>query len=177
MEFELKRPDVFPSGTSVGVYVASAERVGQAPAASAVTTASADGEKVTFTGLNVETAYVAYAQVSTEHRYIRFMTGTPEGVGEFDQLVVAADATVGTDLDVVGDATVGGDVDVTGGVTVGGDVAVTGKVGFNGADPVAAADPIAGASGGSTTDAEARAAINAVLEVLRDVGLVAEESA
>ena len=56
-------------------------------------------------------------------------------------------------------------------ITVGADAAA--KVGFHGVAPVAQAAHIPAPSGGSTVDAEARAAINALLLALEGKGLVA----
>ena len=54
-----------------------------------------------------------------------------------------------------------------------GQVQIDDKVGFHGTTPPAQPAHIADASGGSTVDAEARTAINAVLAALESLGLVA----
>ncbi|MCB9911388.1 MAG: hypothetical protein H7A46_18815 [Verrucomicrobiales bacterium] len=56
-------------------------------------------------------------------------------------------------------------------ITVGGDAAA--KVGFHGVTPTAQAAHIADPSGGTTVDAEARAAINTILVALEGKGVVA----
>ena len=56
-------------------------------------------------------------------------------------------------------------------ITVGADASA--KVGFHGVAPTAQAAHIPDPSGGSTVDAEARAAINAILVALEGKGLVA----
>lgn len=72
------------------------------------------------------------------------------------------DVTVGDDLTVSDDATVAGDLTVTGNLTAGGTIDL--------GDPVALiADP----TGGGTQDAEARTAINAILDALDAVGIMA----
>lgn len=72
------------------------------------------------------------------------------------------DVTTGDDLVVGDDASVAGNLDVTGNLTAGGTI--------NLGDPVTfIADP----TGGSTIDAEARTAINAILDALDAVGIMA----
>lgn len=72
------------------------------------------------------------------------------------------DVTVGDDLTVSDDANVAGDLTVTGNLTAGGTIDL--------GDPVAViADP----TGGVTQDAEARTAINAILDALDAVGIMA----
>lgn len=47
------------------------------------------------------------------------------------------------------------------------------KVGFYGATPVDQPATVADPSGGATTDAEARTAINAIIDRLQELGLIA----
>jgi len=87
MDFKLTRTDRFPVGTSVAAYPASARREGAAPFGSAVDTQTMAADGLTFTGLQPQTAYVAYAQVNGEHRYISFLTPAeppPQGGGDFN---------------------------------------------------------------------------------------------
>src|SRR5690349_9268746 len=62
----------FPSGTSVGVYLAEARKDGQAPAGSVVTSGTMGASSVTFSGLADYREYVAYALVGGAHRYSGF---------------------------------------------------------------------------------------------------------
>lgn len=72
------------------------------------------------------------------------------------------DVTTGDDLVVGDDASVAGNLAVTGNLTADGTI--------NLGDPVSViADP----TGGSTIDAEARTAINAILDALDTVGIMA----
>tara|TARA_R100000152_G_C6664979_1_gene102866 strand:+ start:325 stop:588 length:264 start_codon:yes stop_codon:yes gene_type:complete len=68
-------------------------------------------------------------------------------------------------------------VSVEGTLVVDGDAvignATSDKIGFFGATPVDQPATVADATGGSTTDAEARAAINAVIDRLQELGLIA----
>jgi hypothetical protein len=72
----LRRSDLFPVGTTVALYPATAQRAGAPPTAAPVASASAavdaDG-LLTITHANVlgYTPYVAYAAVGGEHRYAR----------------------------------------------------------------------------------------------------------
>ena len=96
-----------------------------------------------------------------------------------DDVTTGDDVTVGDDLSVGDDASVAGDLAVTGAATVGGNATVTGNISganltatgtINLGDPVSfIADP----SGGSTIDAEARTAINSILDALDAVGIMA----
>jgi hypothetical protein len=52
-------------------------------------------------------------------------------------------------------------------------VRTSGTVGFYGKTPVAQPAAIANPAGGTTVDAEARAAVNSILVALRDLGLIA----
>jgi len=78
MDFKLTRTDRFPVGTSVAAYPASARREGAAPVGSAVDTQTMAADGLTFTGLQPQTAYVAYAKVGDEHRYVAFRTERPQ---------------------------------------------------------------------------------------------------
>jgi hypothetical protein len=68
----------FPNGTSVKAYPLSnwngASYTGAAPVGSEDATATVTAGVAAFTGLDADTRYVAYAQVSSEHRYKRFST-------------------------------------------------------------------------------------------------------
>lgn len=70
--------DRFPAGTSVSAYTLAAGAdppSGVAPSASSVATATvATDGSLTFTGLTAEAHFYAYAQVSSEHRYVKFST-------------------------------------------------------------------------------------------------------
>ena len=70
-----------------------------------------------------------------------------------------------------------GHVTLEGNLVVDGDAvignATADKVGFYGVSPVDQPATVADATGGSTTDAEARAAINAVIDRLQELGLIA----
>lgn len=76
----LSREDVFPVGTSVAAYpLANWPTAQRPPTGAPVGSSAASGTVqangvVTFTGLADATNYVAYAQVSGVHRYIRFRT-------------------------------------------------------------------------------------------------------
>jgi len=78
------------------------------------------------------------------------------------------DVTAGDDLVVGDDASVAGDLSVTGNATVTGNLTAGGTIDLG--DPVSnIADP----SGGGTQDAEARTAIEAILDALDAVGIMA----
>lgn len=65
----------FPTGTTVGAYLAGAKNDGGAPKGASVTTAVvASNGTVAFTGLTDNTDYVAAAQVSSVWRYVSFST-------------------------------------------------------------------------------------------------------
>lgn len=68
-------------------------------------------------------------------------------------------------------------LNVTGNTTLEGDVtignATADKVGFYGVTPVDQPVTVADPTGGSTTDAEARTAINAIIDRLQELGLIA----
>lgn len=70
----LKRVDVFPEGTVVKVWPATAFHQGQtgAPSGSSTTEGTVSSGEVTFSGLSGGTAYVAYASVSAQDRYLEF---------------------------------------------------------------------------------------------------------
>ena len=68
-------------------------------------------------------------------------------------------------------AIVEGTLSVDGNASIGN--ATSDKVGFYGVTPVDQPATVADAAGGSTTDAEARAAINAVIDRLQELGLIA----
>jgi hypothetical protein len=74
----IARSDIFPVGTSVGIYPAGAQRVGQSPAGPPTAAVIASGTvdaagnlSVTNAGILSYTPYVAYALVNGEHRYAR----------------------------------------------------------------------------------------------------------
>jgi hypothetical protein len=74
----INRSDLFPVGTVVGVYPASAQRRGQVPqgppTASVIATGTVDAAgalSVTNAGILSYTDYVFYALVNGEHRYAR----------------------------------------------------------------------------------------------------------
>lgn len=125
--------DRFPEGTSVAVYAANNKRDGAAPAGSSVTSGSISGGAVTFTGLQSDTPYVAYASVSGEHRYVGFRTSNRSGgaaaVPKTAQApVITVDATV--DLPSVGANTTSNvDVALPAGTCKAGDI-VLGVNGF-----------------------------------------------
>lgn len=76
--FTVRREDLFPSGTTVSVYLRSDWPTGVAisgsPPGSAVTTAVQSGATASFTGLAERTKYVAGASVGGAYRYVRFRT-------------------------------------------------------------------------------------------------------
>lgn len=82
--FVLKRSDIFPIGTSVGAYPASARLAGDrdaAPAAAAAVesqTVDAAGT-ATFVALAADTDYLFYALVGGQHRMTRGRTKTVTG--------------------------------------------------------------------------------------------------
>lgn len=85
-----------------------------------------------------------------------------QGTALVGGLTADDDVSVGDDISVTDDATVGGDLTVTGALTAGGTIDL--------GDPVTViADP----TGGATQDAEARTAINAILDALDAVGIMA----
>lgn len=81
--FSLIGPPQFPNGTSVAAYPVSnwGGRVitTAAPVGSATETKSVSGGVAAFTALAANTRYVAYALVSSEHRYKRFSTLSTPG--------------------------------------------------------------------------------------------------
>lgn len=75
---------VFPSGTTVSVYLAEGFNgtPTTAPTGSVVTTADVDADGLSFSGLANDTAYVAGADVdSDDFRYLRFSTTDETGSG------------------------------------------------------------------------------------------------
>jgi hypothetical protein len=94
---------------------------------------------------------------------------------------IGEDLAVGGDLDVAGELAVTGDascdnLDAGGDAAIGGDATVTGGLGvFGAAAPAAQPAAIADVTGGpatTDTDVEARAAIDDILAVLREAGLI-----
>ena len=84
-----------------------------------------------------------------------------------DDVTTGDDVTVGDDLSVGDDASVAGNLTVTGNVS-GANLTASGTIDLG--DPVSfIADP----TGGSTIDAEARTAINSILDALDAVGIMA----
>jgi hypothetical protein len=77
-DFNLNGLPDFPNGTSVKAYPLSnwngASYTGAAPVGSEDATATVTAGVAAFTGLDADTSYVAYAQVSSEHRYKKFST-------------------------------------------------------------------------------------------------------
>jgi hypothetical protein len=72
----------FPAGTTVDVYLASQRYSDQAPAGQIAASDVVDaGGNVTFSGLDNDTAYVAYALVDNTHRYTSFATPPLAGGG------------------------------------------------------------------------------------------------
>lgn len=73
-----KRSDLFPVGTSCGVWPAAAQKDGAAPAGpAAIASATVDSAgtlTVTNAGIVDQTPYVAYALVGGQHRYLRVRT-------------------------------------------------------------------------------------------------------
>jgi hypothetical protein len=75
----IARSDLFPVGTTVGIYPAGSQRGGQTPAGGPPTSAviatgvvdAAGNLSVTNAGILSYTPYVAYALVNGEHRYAR----------------------------------------------------------------------------------------------------------
>jgi hypothetical protein len=74
----ISRSDLYPVGTTVGIYPAGAQRVGQTPSgpptAAVIATGVVDAAgnlSVTNAGILSYTQYVAYALVNGEHRYAR----------------------------------------------------------------------------------------------------------
>jgi L-aminopeptidase/D-esterase-like protein len=68
----LNRSDLFPIGTSVGIYPAGARQSGQVPSSAAITSGTVDAAgllSITNAGILSYTRYVAYALVNGEHRY------------------------------------------------------------------------------------------------------------
>lgn len=88
----LARSDLFPVGTSVGIFPAGAKQVGGPPTAAAIASGTVDAAgnlSVTNAGLLSYTPYVAYAAVGGEHRYAHLrstldFTDTARGVGTGD---------------------------------------------------------------------------------------------
>jgi len=68
----MARPDVYPSGTTVGLYLASQAQPGLqgSPSDSAISTAAATDASVTLTGADAGKPYVTYALVGGLHRYV-----------------------------------------------------------------------------------------------------------
>lgn len=84
--FNLQGPPQFPVGTSVAAYPVSnwngAEITGT-PVGSATDTKTVSATGVAaFTGLAANTRYVAYAQVSSQDRYVRFSTSVDADSGD-----------------------------------------------------------------------------------------------
>lgn len=83
----INRPDRFPTGSTVAVYLASNWPVTKQPPTgdpqgSSITSATATATGVTFTGLASATAYYAHTDVSGDDRYVGFTTATAqEGAG------------------------------------------------------------------------------------------------
>jgi predicted acyltransferase (DUF342 family) len=98
------------------------------------------------------------------------LTGT---IRADDDVIAGDDVTAGDDLVVGDDASVAGNLAVTGNATVTGNIAganLTATGTINLGDPVSViADP----TGGSTVDAESRAAIVSILDALDAVGIMA----
>jgi hypothetical protein len=70
----LRRSDLFPVGTSVGIYPANARRPDQPPTSSVVASAAVDAAgllTVTDAGITSYKDWVAYAKIGSEHRYAR----------------------------------------------------------------------------------------------------------
>ena len=92
------------------------------------------------------------------------LTGT---IRADDDVIAGDDVTAGDDLVVGDDASVAGNLAVTGNIS-GANLTATGTINLG--DPVAViADP----TGGSTVDAESRAAIVSILDALDAVGIMA----
>lgn len=70
----LNPSQLFPEGTSVGVYPRAAKRPGGAPSGAAITSATVTSGQLAFTGLVLNTAYTAYANVASQDRYMDFST-------------------------------------------------------------------------------------------------------
>lgn len=85
MDFLLTATAEFPPGTSVGAHPPETRRAGAGPASSAVASATAVAGGVPFTGLEADTAYVAYALVGGEHRYVAFRTREVQFAGSWDE--------------------------------------------------------------------------------------------
>lgn len=85
--FYLQGPPQFPEGTSVKAYPLSnwngADYSGAAPVGSEDATATVTAGVAAFTGLDPDTRYVAYAEVASQHRYVRFstLTSTSDSAG------------------------------------------------------------------------------------------------
>lgn len=75
----------FPIGTSVSVYKAEQAKQGQAPSGSSSTSGTMAAGGVTFTGLEDNREYVAYAVVSAQHRYSGFKSQPDEARGNSDR--------------------------------------------------------------------------------------------
>jgi len=92
------------------------------------------------------------------------LTGT---IRADDDVIAGDDVTAGDDLVVGDDASVAGNLAVTGNIS-GANLTATGTINLG--DPVSViADP----TGGSTVDAESRAAIVSILDALDAVGIMA----
>jgi hypothetical protein len=74
----LKRNDLFPVGTSCGIWPAAAPKEDAPPAGpAAIASATVDAAgilTVTNAGIVDQTPYVAYALVGGQHRYLRVRT-------------------------------------------------------------------------------------------------------
>jgi hypothetical protein len=85
-DFNLNGLPQFPNGTSVKAFPLSnwngASYAGAAPVGSEDATATVTAGVAAFTGLDADTSYVAYAEVSSEHRYKRFSTLRSQSRGE-----------------------------------------------------------------------------------------------
>lgn len=72
--------DRFPTGTTVSLYRAEDAKLGQAPSGSAVTSGTMGSQSVTFTELDDNKDFVAYALVGGQHLYTRVQTrSAPSG--------------------------------------------------------------------------------------------------
>lgn len=95
----------YPVGSTVSAYRAAGRLPGAAPSGALVDSATVQSDgTATFEGLDVGTAYVAYALVSGQHVYVHFTT---------DPGLPAIDF--------------GGDAVIDGGLSVGGDLVVSGE--------------------------------------------------
>lgn len=115
VSFTLSRPDLFPSGTSVGAYPESNWPVkpdlSAAPPGAATNTQTAGATGLTFTGLTDGTRYLAYASVGGQHRYASFTAGAT--------LASVADKVPLSAFDAKGDLLVGTAADTPARLAVG----------------------------------------------------------